>query len=241
MLPGSKQDLKSGQKDGKEEQKSNRLHPKKMKKKKDKMEVEAMASNYIQDAEKTEPEKEENTSIEETSESKEMAIDTENEILKSGSYYEDYSQSSKEKIEMTSNYEKNDSYTSYSSSNSSKPTSTPSTNGESNRKSEGKVSRANRSVDQVPPEPEKSQSKPKAILQILEQNDWNGRFQEAMGYVAKLSTLKNINERSAVLLKMSHVAEDFLQCAKTYARIIISEVVLPEYMKTIKPIPIGTH
>ena len=71
--------------------------------------------------------------------------------------------------------------------------------------------------------------------------DWNSRFQDSIEKLnsasedrsVSLETLMNAN------LELLHLSQDFIYCAKTYGKIIISEVYLKPSKKTVKPISLG--
>ena len=67
--------------------------------------------------------------------------------------------------------------------------------------------------------------------------DWNARFQEAIEDLKVLGEVSH--ERMRIYSGLSNLAQDFIHCAKTYGRIIISEAETPHDLKTIKPCAIG--
>lgn len=67
---------------------------------------------------------------------------------------------------------------------------------------------------------------------------WNGRFQEIRTRLGEFSstaasTGNNLDERIAATTELLHLSQDFIHCAKTYGKTIISERYLSE--KTIAP------
>ena len=67
--------------------------------------------------------------------------------------------------------------------------------------------------------------------------NWNQRFQVC---IEMLKHHGQIHERRVqIFLHLSNLAQDFIHCAKTYGRIIISEAETPIEFKTIKPTKIG--
>jgi hypothetical protein len=69
--------------------------------------------------------------------------------------------------------------------------------------------------------------------------DWNARFQHA---IQDLKTQGKLHaERMRIYSELSDLAQDFIHCAKTYGRIIISEGHTPYELKTIKPVKMGGY
>ena len=64
--------------------------------------------------------------------------------------------------------------------------------------------------------------------------DWNSEFLELM---TKLE--KSGEDKELVYQKLAHLANNFLDVAKTYGKIIINEASLPDSQKTIKPASLG--
>eukprot|EP01102_Stenamoeba_stenopodia_P013206 TRINITY_DN4255_c0_g2_i1.p1 TRINITY_DN4255_c0_g2~~TRINITY_DN4255_c0_g2_i1.p1 ORF type:complete len:961 (+),score=234.00 TRINITY_DN4255_c0_g2_i1:195-3077(+) len=67
--------------------------------------------------------------------------------------------------------------------------------------------------------------------------DWNEHFQRAIDRNQKHDSI--FNERIKTYSELCNLAQDFANTAKTYGRIIISEVELPYHQKTIKPRQLG--
>jgi len=67
---------------------------------------------------------------------------------------------------------------------------------------------------------------------------WNLKFQQT---IDRLSASANAPLREKIIanVELLHLAQDFIGAAKTYGRIIISEVYLNESEKTIKPVNVG--
>jgi hypothetical protein len=59
--------------------------------------------------------------------------------------------------------------------------------------------------------------------------DWNADFQQ----------LLSMPDSESKFRKLFHLAHDFVYCSSTYAKIIISELLLPDDEKTIKPAEVG--
>jgi len=64
--------------------------------------------------------------------------------------------------------------------------------------------------------------------------DWNERFQRVLEMGE--STLAAANLKYKLLARLS---VDFVEIAKTYGKVIISEHLLPDSKKTIKPLSLG--
>lgn len=83
----------------------------------------------------------------------------------------------------------------------------------------------------------------------LELWDWNSRFQRIMETLGSFGTSSSYNERvkaNVDLINLFQVSlyiffnlKDFLHAAKTYGKIILSEVCLPVEKKTIQPAILG--
>ena len=71
---------------------------------------------------------------------------------------------------------------------------------------------------------------------IHEVLDWNRKFQESISNIGKLTLNTHSEYRYEAYKSLSSLAADFSFEVKTYAKIIISEVYLPNDKKTIKPI-----
>eukprot|EP01103_Thecamoeba_quadrilineata_P014362 TRINITY_DN4268_c0_g1_i1.p1 TRINITY_DN4268_c0_g1~~TRINITY_DN4268_c0_g1_i1.p1 ORF type:complete len:1004 (+),score=207.99 TRINITY_DN4268_c0_g1_i1:8-3019(+) len=69
--------------------------------------------------------------------------------------------------------------------------------------------------------------------------NWNERFQEAMNELRTSDAITS--ERLRIYSELSNLSQDFCTNAKTYGRIIITEVVLPNEHKTIKPCDLGGY
>eukprot|EP01114_Cavostelium_apophysatum_P011844 TRINITY_DN2636_c0_g1_i2.p1 TRINITY_DN2636_c0_g1~~TRINITY_DN2636_c0_g1_i2.p1 ORF type:complete len:1423 (+),score=460.75 TRINITY_DN2636_c0_g1_i2:227-4495(+) len=66
--------------------------------------------------------------------------------------------------------------------------------------------------------------------------NWNARFQTL---IEDLRTCEDTKGRMEIYSNLSKLAQDFIYCAKTYGKLIISEVYAPFEEKTIKPIAVG--
>lgn len=64
--------------------------------------------------------------------------------------------------------------------------------------------------------------------------EWNDRFQLCIEGLKNYGQIQQ--QRNKIYQELSNLAQDFIHCAKTYGRIIISEVETPLKMKTIAPI-----
>lgn len=83
----------------------------------------------------------------------------------------------------------------------------------------------------------KTEKKPaKRSPHIHEVLDWNKKFQESISNIGKLTLNTHSEYRYEAYKSLSSLAADFSFEVKTYAKIIISEVYLPNDKKTIKPI-----
>src|SRR3990167_11307817 len=69
--------------------------------------------------------------------------------------------------------------------------------------------------------------------------DWNLKFQQAIDLITNLHPNSNRNEQIKAYLELERLSTYFIYTVKTYARIIISEVYLPNSEKIIKPVSIG--
>jgi hypothetical protein len=71
--------------------------------------------------------------------------------------------------------------------------------------------------------------------------DWNTRFQDSIGKMNDTSEDRTVQleEQMEASLELLHLSQDFIYCAKTYGKIIISEVYVKSSKKTIKPISLG--
>ena len=67
--------------------------------------------------------------------------------------------------------------------------------------------------------------------------DWNARFQRTIQDLKTHGKLHS--DRMRIYSELSNLAQDFIHCAKTYGRIIISEGHTPYELKTIKPAKMG--
>eukprot|EP01117_Protostelium_nocturnum_P014543 TRINITY_DN5541_c0_g1_i4.p1 TRINITY_DN5541_c0_g1~~TRINITY_DN5541_c0_g1_i4.p1 ORF type:complete len:905 (-),score=337.74 TRINITY_DN5541_c0_g1_i4:2149-4863(-) len=65
---------------------------------------------------------------------------------------------------------------------------------------------------------------------------WNQQFQQIL---ENLNGCDDTQERISIYSQLSHLAQDFVHCAKTYGKLIISELYLPNDQKTIRPCDIG--
>jgi Clustered mitochondria len=73
--------------------------------------------------------------------------------------------------------------------------------------------------------------------------DWNGRFQKVWQTIIDqrkrgLDSV-SLEARMAANVSLLHLSQDFVHSAKTYGKIIISEVYLSDEQKTIRPIAMG--
>ena len=73
----------------------------------------------------------------------------------------------------------------------------------------------------------------------ITEDDWNLRFQKAMDDIQNLNPNSSLVDKERVYRQLSDLSTDFIYTVKTYARIIISEVCLPDSQKIIKPVNIG--
>src|SRR3990167_1336523 len=67
--------------------------------------------------------------------------------------------------------------------------------------------------------------------------DWNQLFQDIIGQLKENGEIQE--QRVRLYRELSNLALDFVHCAKTYGRIIISEAETPLESKTIHPTKIG--
>ena len=84
---------------------------------------------------------------------------------------------------------------------------------------------------------EAQREEPKKSLSVSgfnEQLDWNYRFQNC---VEGLQSGETPGELLQAFSDLSNLAQDFIHSARTYGKIIISEVFLPDNEKTIRPVP----
>jgi hypothetical protein len=72
-------------------------------------------------------------------------------------------------------------------------------------------------------------------------HNWNTRFQKVITTLQCLSYTDDstLNERVEANIELMHLSQDFIHSARTYGRIIISEVYLPYRKKTIRPLQLG--
>ena len=71
------------------------------------------------------------------------------------------------------------------------------------------------------------------------EGEWNRSFQHALNCLRHCPQKKTLSQRTLDNQRLLHLSEDFVSCAATYGRIIISEVAFPAEFKTIKPVPMG--
>ncbi|PRP84152.1 hypothetical protein PROFUN_04143 [Planoprotostelium fungivorum] len=70
----------------------------------------------------------------------------------------------------------------------------------------------------------------------VDEKSWNQQFQQIL---ENLNLCDDAQERSTIYSQLSNLAQDFVHYAKTYGKLIISELYLPDDQKTIKPNDIG--
>ena len=75
----------------------------------------------------------------------------------------------------------------------------------------------------------------------MKMHDWNTRFQNVINTLQNLSYTDDstLQKRVEANQELMHLSQDFVHAARTYGRIIISEVYLPMKRKTIKPLNLG--
>lgn len=69
--------------------------------------------------------------------------------------------------------------------------------------------------------------------------DFNTRFQTVTEIIHSFNSNTSTKVKSKAYVDLLHLYQDFLFSARTYGKIIISEVYLPDNEKTIKPVQIG--
>eukprot|EP00727_Mastigamoeba_balamuthi_P009264 m51a1_g4960 hypothetical protein (1004) ;mRNA; f:356674-361100 len=87
----------------------------------------------------------------------------------------------------------------------------------------------------VAPQPQAGEGTPVAAVVA----DHNALFQRALTGILSLNSNTGGRERMALYKELADVSADFVQQAVNYGRIIISEMGLPNEMKTIKPVDSG--
>ena len=66
--------------------------------------------------------------------------------------------------------------------------------------------------------------------------DWNEQFQQAVKGIRSLSPNTRQEQRLQIYQKLANLGLNFISTAKTYGKIIITEVYMENSKKTIKPL-----